>query len=311
MASTKTSSIMITLAALIWGAAFVAQKEGGDAVGPYTFCCVRSFIGAIALMPAIKFLDSLGMTGGPLVRGSGRRRATLVGGACCGVIVALALIFQQVGLYLGTSSGKAGFLTSCYIVLVPIFGLFIGRRCSRLVAAAVALAFIGLWLLCADADISLRLSDALVLICSVLCAMHILAVDRFAVLADGVRMSCVQFAAAGVVSAVPMLLFEMGAESGGPAGWASRLVTAPSVISLLYAGVMSSGVAYTLQIVGQRGLDPTIASILMSLESVFSVIAGWLLLGEVLSAREMAGCAVIFAAIAVAQIPRKDSRTQA
>ena len=295
--------ILLTLAALIWGIAFVAQSTGGDAVGSYTFNCVRSIIGSVALMPAIMIFDQLGICHKP--ESVKDKKNLWIGGISCGVILCLATNLQQIGINSGTAAGKAGFLTACYIIIVPILGIFLKKKCGINVWFGVALTVGGLYLLCIEGPLTIQLNDALVLMCAFVFAFHILTVDHFSPLVDGVRLSCIQFMVAGVISAVPMIFVEMNPLAGGMTTWVSQFNNMGAWISILYAGVMSSGIAYTLQIVGQDGVDPTIASILMSLESVFSVLAGWLILGEKMSAKSYAGCAVIFVAVILAQLPEK------
>ena len=299
---TKRNSILLVITALIWGVAFVAQSEGGDAVGPYTFNGIRSLIGGAVLLPVIVLLDRLGFTS-RRPQTKEEKRTLWTGGICCGAILFIASSLQQLGMYLGTPVGKAGFLTSCYIILVPILGLFLKKTCGWNIWAGVAITVVGLYLLCMDGGLYLQLSDLLVFLCAVVFAMHILTVDHFSPLVDGVRMSCIQFWVCGLLSMVPMMVFEMKPLSGGMAAWISGLGTWGAWIAILYAGVMSCGVAYTLQIVGQEDVNPTVASLLMSLESVFSVLAGAVLLQEYLNFRELAGCVLIFAAVILAQLP--------
>lgn len=285
------NSILLVITALIWGIAFVAQSEGGDAVGPFTFNGIRSFVGSAVLLPVIALLDKLKLTSRkPKTKED--RRLLWTGGICCGVVLFLASSFQQMGIYMGTAAGKAGFLTACYILLVPVLGIFLKKKCGFKVWIGIGLTLVGLYLLCMSGSMRFQLSDLLLLICALLFAVQILAVDHFSPLVDGVRMSCIQFLVCGLLSVIPMLCTEtFGA--GGAAAW----------IAILYAGVFSCGVGYTLQIVGQDGLNPTVASLIMSLESVFSVIAGWLILDQRLGLRELLGCVLIFAAIILAQLP--------
>ena len=274
-------SALLVFVSLIWGVAFVAQSAGSDYVTPYTFCCVRYLMGAAVLAPIIPLLDRLGVTGGAPADAAARKRLWL-GGAVCGVFLASASLCQQMGIYLGVPSGKAGFLTACYIVLVPVLGLFFRRRCGARVWIAVAITVCGLYLLCMNGSLTLQGRDAVVLVCSLLYALQILSIDHFVATVDAVRLACIQFLTAGVALAVPMLLLETG---GGLGAWCGMFAHTESWIALLYTGVLSTAVAYTGQCVGQQGVPPAIASLLMSFESVFSVLAGWLILGERLSAR--------------------------
>lgn len=297
-------SLLLLLTAFIWGIAFVAQSSGGDAIGPYSFNCLRSLLGSLVLIPVIKILDKAGFSSKKPVTKEDKKNL-LIGSLCCGLCLSLASNLQQLGLYLGASAGKAGFLTACYILLVPILGLFFKKKCGPNVWIGVALALVGLYLLCMKGSFSFNLADSLVLLCALIFSCHILIIDHFSPIVDGVRMSCLQFLVCGIVTAFPMFFFEMGHSISGINAWLPSLMTMNAWIPLLYGGIMSCGIAYTLQIVGQEGINPTIASLLMSFESVFAVIAGWLILGEKMGIRELSGCALIFAAVILAQIPTK------
>ena len=300
---TVRHSLLLVLAAVIWGVAFVAQREGGDATGPYTFNFLRSIIGSAVLLPVIKILDITGLNGRKPTTATAKKRL-LLGGLCCGICLSAASLLQQVGLYKGTSAGKAGFLTACYIVLVPVLGLLLKRRCGVNVWIAVAITVTGLYLLCIHGDFTVERSDVLVLLCAVVYSFHILCVDFFVNRdVDGVRLCALQFFIAGIVSSVPMFLSEMHGNTGEILPVLANAFGKEALVPLLYTAVMSSGVAYTLQIVGQKGVNPSVASLLMSMESVFSALAGWLILGERLSLREILGCALIFVAILLAQLP--------
>lgn len=286
------NSLLLLLTAAIWGTAFVAQSVGMDYVGPFTFSAVRSLIGGVVLLPVIWGL-------GRLRDGQDRRESTpqdrknlIVGGVACGVMLFIASNLQQFGIQY-TTVGKAGFITAFYIVLVPVMGIFIRRRCPALVWTGVALALVGLWLLCMGGDtLTIGTGDLLVFCGAIMFAVHILVIDHFSNLAEGVKLSCIQFFVCGALSAVCMFCFE---QPDAAAVWAARG-------SILYAGVMSCGVAYTLQIVGQKGMNPTAASLILSLESVISVLAGWVLLHQKLSGRELLGCALVFVAVLFVQV---------
>lgn len=292
--------IMLLITAFIWGVAFVAQTTGGEAVGPYSFNCVRSFIGVLVLFPVIKFLDSKGLSGDKPKNKEDKKKLWKAG-IMCGICLGSASLFQQVGINMGTAAGKAGFLTACYIVLVPIISIFIGKKSGWNLWIAVGITVFGLYLLCMNGSLSMQLSDGLVLICSVLFALQILVVDHYVTEVDPVRLSQLQFLVAGVISFVMMLIIDVPAS--GIAGWLEPFGTWTAWSSILYAGVLSSGVAYTLQIVGQKNFNPTIASLIMSLESVFSVLAGWAILKQKMSGKEIFGCVLVFAAVILAQIP--------
>ena len=292
------NSLLLLLTATIWGVAFVAQSVSMDYVGSFTFNAVRNLIGAVVLLPVIWFLNR-NKKEKPLPAHLKRksRRTLITGGIACGVLLCLASNFQQMGIKY-TTVGKAGFITACYIVIVPVIGLFLKKSCGPFIWAAVVLALIGLYLLCIQDGLSIGKGDLLVLICSLLFSLHILVIDHFSPLTDGVKMSCIQFLVCGILSGIPALLFEDPNLTGILDAW----------VPILYAGVMSCGVAYTLQIVGQKGMNPTVASLILSLESCISVIAGWLILGQRMSAREMIGCIIMFCAIILAQLPQKKRR---
>lgn len=298
----QRNSILLILTAFIWGVAFVAQSEGGDAAGPYTFNCIRSLIGSAVLIPVILMLDQLGFTSRkPATKQE--KKLLLTGGISCGIILCIASNLQQMGIYYGTPAGKAGFLTACYILLVPVLGLFLKKKCSLNIWIGVIITLAGLYLLCMDSSFSIRFSDLLLLLCALAFAIHILVIDHFSPLVDGVRMSCIQFFVTGILSMIPMFFVDMKHSLSGIRAWAPALASSDAWIPILYAGIFSCGVAYTLQIVGQQGVNPTVASLLLSLESVFSVIAGWIILGEKMGGRELSGCALIFIAVILAQIP--------
>ena len=291
------NSLLLLLTATIWGVAFVAQSVGMDYVGPFTFVFARNVIGGLVLLPVIAVL---GKSGGPHPKQAPEerrkaRKTLVIGGMCCGTALCAGSITQQFAL-LYTPVGKAGFLTACYILIVPLLGLLFGRRCGVKHWCGVALAMAGLYFLCmTGGGFSLDLGTLLGLCCAFLFSCHILVIDYFSTRVVGVKMSCIQFFTCAVLAGIGMLLFEQPTWANILAAWKP----------ILYAGAMSSGVAYTFQIIGQKGLRPTIASLIMSLESVISAISGWLLLGQALSAREIFGCVLMFGAIVLAQLPEK------
>ena len=281
------NSLLLLLTAFIWGAAFVAQSVGGEAVGCFTFNGVRSLIGALVLLPVIWLMDA---------KKKEDQKTLITGGICCGVMLFIASNFQQFGISF-TTVGKAGFITAMYILIVPILGLFMKKKPGLQVWLGVVLAVMGLYLLCmTSGSFSLSKGDFLVLICAGFFSLHILIIDYFSPKVDGVRMSCIQFLVCGILSMVMAFIFETPEVSVILSGW----------LPILYAGVLSCGVAYTLQIVGQKNMDPTVASLILSLESVFSVLAGWLILNQTLSLRELSGCVLMFLAIILAQLPQKN-----
>ena len=285
------NNILLVLTALIWGCAFVAQSVGMDYVGPFTFNMARFLIGAIVLLPVIWFMDRQRKTGAEKDAG---QKTLIIGGICCGIALAVASTLQQWGI-LFTTVGKAGFITAMYIVIVPLLGIFIGKKVRPLIIGCVAIAVVGFYFLCMTENLRLGLGDFLVLLCAIAFSIHILVIDHFSPKVDGVKMSAIQFLTAAIISAVPTLLWEQPVFTEILQAWKP----------VLYAGVMSCGVAYTLQIIAQKNADPTVASLLLSLESVFSVLAGWVLLGQGLSLKELFGCVLIFCAIILAQLPEK------
>lgn len=303
---TKKNELLLLLTALIWGIAFVAQSEGGDAVGPFSFNTVRSIIGGAVLIPAIMFLDKLNLCHKPA--NWAEKKTLIIGGIVCGIILSVASNLQQLGITYGAEAGKAGFLTACYVVLVPILGLFLKKKCGINVWVSVALTLVGLYLLCINGKFVLEKSDTLLILCALIFSIHILVIDYLSPKVDGVRLSCIQFFVSGIISGVPMFALEMKPFSGGINNWCLQFASVDAWIPILYAGICSCGIAYTLQIVGQQGVNPTVASLLLSLESVFSVIAGWVLLHEVLSVKALIGCLLIFIAVVLAQIPIKSRK---
>ena len=292
------NSLLLFLTAFIWGVAFVAQSVGGEAVGCFTFNGVRSLIGALVLVPVIFFLDGqkkreLGEE--KFLEQKGDKKTLITGGICCGLMLCIASNFQQFGISF-TTVGKAGFITAMYILIVPVLGIFMKKKVGIKVWCGVVLATIGLYMLCMTSErFSLSKGDFLVLICAGFFSLHILIIDYFSPKCDGVRLSCIQFLVCGLISTVIAFIFESPNLQAILSGW----------LPILYAGVMSCGVAYTLQIIGQKNMDPTVASLILSLESVFSVLAGWLILHQTLSMREFFGCILMFLAIVLAQLPEK------
>lgn len=284
---------MLALTALIWGVAFVAQSVGNEYVGPFTFNCVRSLLGGVVLLPLIPLLGRLSGNRREETTPADRKNLWL-GGVLCGVILGLASSLQQWALEYA-SVGKVGFITALYIVIVPLLGIFFRRMPGAQVWLAVAIALGGLYLLCWNGSAAIGPGEMLLFGCSGLFSLHILIIDHFSPLVDGVKLSCMQFFVAGVFCTVPTLLFEQPTLSGVLGAWGP----------ILYAGVLSCGVAYTLQVVAQKHVEPTLASLTLSLESVFSVLAGWLLLHQTLTARELGGCVLMFCAIVLAQLPSR------
>ena len=283
------------LAAFIWGTAFVAQDMCADSIGAFAFNASRYFIAVLALLGVIIITDKLKKDKPVLFPAEKKaaNRQLWLGGLCCGAALAMASNFQQAGMVAGTDSGKAGFLTALYVVLVPVCGLFFKRKVSLPVWIAVALSVIALYLLCINGEFSLAPGDLLILACAVCFTIHILVIDHFTATVDGVKLSCLQFLFAGTWSTILALFFDT----------ISLQVLLDCIWPLLYVGVFSCGVGYTLQILAQKGSNPTVVTILLSLESVFAVIAGAVVLHQQMTAREYLGCVLMFAAVVLAQIP--------
>ena len=291
------NSLLLLLTATIWGIAFVAQSVSMDYIGGFTFNSIRSLIGSLTLLPVILLLSkpkSAEEKNRPQT--SSNQKILITGGICCGIILCLASNFQQFGIKY-TTVGKAGFITACYIIIVPVIGIFLRKKCSPFIWIAVILSLCGLYLLCLTPGegFAIGKGELLVLVCAFLFSIHILVIDHFSPLVDGVKMSCIQFFVSGILSLPFMFVLETPRLVAVAAAW----------MPLLYAGVLSCGVAYTLQILGQKNVNPAVASLILSLESCFSVLAGWIILGERLSFRESLGCILMFLAIILAQLPDK------
>ena len=291
---------LLILTAMIWGTAFVFQRTGMESIEPITFNAARMALAAVAVgaVSVVTAPAEKKRFAGERITGPGEEqhraynRNTLIGGICCGTFLAAASIFQQMGIVY-TTAGKAGFITAMYMLLVPVIGtVFFHKRNSWIVWLAVLIGVAGMYLLCMTEGFRLTRGDTLVCICALLFSGHILCCDHFVQLGDPIRISAIQFAACTVLSAIAAVILEQPT-------W-DKIVSA--AIPILYCGLISGGLGYTLQIIAQKFTDPTIASLLMSLESVFAVIAGTLLLGERMSTRELMGCVVMFAAIVLVQI---------
>ncbi len=295
-------SFLLVLTAFIWGSGFVAQIEG-NAFGPFSFSCIRCFIAAGFLTLVFKGLDALGKSP-RRPRSPAETKLLWKAGFFYGLALCTAMNLQQLGMFLGTSAGKSGFLTACYIVLVPVVRLILGHRISAKTWFCVAITTVGLYLLCIKDGFSLELSDGVSLLCALAFSVHILVIDKFVNQVDPIRVSAIQFLTIGVLTAPLMIIFDLEFPEMDFSTVASAFINPRAVAGLCFAAFCSSGIAYTLQIVAQDKVNPTIASLTMSLESVFAVLAGWAILGEQLSAREICGCAIMMVAIVVAQIKR-------
>lgn len=297
------------LTSFIWGSAFVAQSSGMDYVGPYTYNMARNVLAFLFLIPVIYVIgkkkgvtDNAGSGTGIDEAASGEAnwksillpdRTTLVGGIYCGLVMAVASSLQQIGITM-TTAGKAGFITALYIILVPLMGVFIGKKIPRIIWFCVVLAMAGFYLLCVKEGFSISKGDILVLFCSVGFSVHIMTIDHFTSKGvDGVKMACIQFAVAAIVMTPVMFALENPSVSGLLSAW----------MTIAYAGILSSGVGFTLQIVAQKDTDPTTATLIMSLESVFAAVSGCLFLNEVLLPKEILGCILVFVAVILAQVP--------
>lgn len=283
-------NIFPVLAAFIWGTAFVAQSVAADLVQPFTFNASRAFVGFLFLLVLCIVL-----------RGKDKPKYDrkyyidlIVGGICCGIALTLATNLQQKGLET-TTSGKAGFITALYIVLVPIFGLLLKKKAPRMIWLSVALAVVGLYFLSINEQLSITVGDLYMLVCAFCFTGHILVIDHFTEKVSGVELSCMQFLVVAILSGGGMLLTESP-------NWAGIVSCAGPI---LYVGIMSSGVAYTLQILAQKGSNPTVVSLLLSLEAVFATVSGAIILHEVMSGREILGCGLMLVAVILAQLPSK------
>jgi drug/metabolite transporter (DMT)-like permease len=270
-------------------------------MGPASFMAVRFFLGSAVLLPVIIVRGAIRPAG---KRAEGAKKPAGEGlpvliksGLLCGTALFFLGFLQQVGI-IYTSVGKAGFITSLYMIIVPALGAFMGRRVSKSLLACIAAALAGMYLLCVNGSEPINKGDLLIFLCSFACSAHILLIDRFAPRVDSLRLSSLQFFVCGLISLAAALATE---EMSLEAVWAARM-------PILYTGALSCGVAYTLQIVGQKYVNPVVASLLMSLEAVFAVLTGWIVLDDVLSPRETLGCMLIFAAIISAQLPDMKNR---
>ncbi len=295
-------NLLLLLAAFVWGLSFISQSKGVELIEPATFNGVRSLLGGVVLLPVIFILDKSKKRNG--VQPQKIDKNLIVGGIICGICLCLASTLQTIGM-VETSPGKAGFLTALYMVIIPIVGIFIGKRPQPIVLLSVLIAVAGLYLMCITDSLTINQGDILIIICAFIFAAHIMAIDHFSPKVDGVKLACFQFFVCGILDMIYAFIFE-----------------SPQIVPILnawlsigYSGVLSCGVAYTLQIVGQKYTDPTSASILMSLESVFATLStvvlialGWNLTGGALTTKEIIGCILMFAAILLVQLPEKPKK---
>ena len=287
--------LMLTLCSLIWGTAFIAQSVGAEYLEPLTFNCARSVLATIFLLPCFLFFDKLAGKKLSLwgTEDKAARKKLLRGGIICGLALTVASLFQQIGMAY-TTVGKGGFITSLYIVIVPILGsLAFKSRVNILQWISVLIATVGMYFICINEAFTINKGDMYILACAFCFSIHILCIENVIQGLDGVRLSFIQFAVCTIANGILMFIFESPSWENLCLAWGA----------VAYAGIMSSGVAYTLQIVGQKHVSSVLASMLMSLESVFAMLSGWLLLNQVLTMREFCGCALVFAAIILAQLP--------
>ena len=294
MKSSLKYSLLLILTAMIWGSAFAAQSAGMDHVGPMTFICVRFIVGGLFLIPFIKLFD-LRKKKEDVTPWNDKN--LIKGGVICGIFLFAAASLQQIGIQY-TTVGKAGFITAFYIVLVPVFSIFLKKKPGSFIWVSVAMALAGLYLLCMEAGsgFDLKAADLLLFACAALFSFQIMAADKYAPVVDPLKLASIEFLVTGVLGIVPMIL-EKPTLSDIAGAW----------LPLGYAAFFSSGIAYTLQMVAQSRVKPAVASLLMSLESVFSVIFGFIILHEVLTVRQGIGCIIMFVAIVIAQFEPKGS----
>lgn len=300
MKNSIRSNICLSLAAILWGITFVAQSTAMDNIGPLTFFSLRSLLGALVLLPVLWLTGGVHAVGGRKVsdqtpaQKQNNWRVLIKGGTVCGLIMTVAALLQQYGI-LYTSVGKASFITALYIVMVPLLGGLLGKKVPAMVWVGVGIAVVGIYLLCIKEQLVLSLGDLLVLLCAVAFAAHILAIDRYCARVQPVALSVYQFLLAGSIAFILMWILEKPSWSAIREAW----------FPIAYSGIVSSGIAYTLQIVGQQGTSPPVAALLMSMESVVGAVSGWLLLRQAMTGREIAGAALVLAAVLIAQWPAK------
>lgn len=283
-------SVLLLIGSFLWGSTFVAQSDGAGKVGPFTFLCLRSVLGFAVLLP-LALVRMHRKTETPR-----RTRMLLWGGIACGAVLTVSSLLQQVGIA-HTSVGNAGFITAMYILIVPIFGLFLGKKMPLHLWGCVGIAVVALYLLTIKDGFTIAFGDLMVLLCAVCFAVHILVVDHVSPKVDGVTLSCIQFLTVALLTVIPMFVLEKPDLQTVLSAW----------LPIAYAGVLSSGVAYTLQIIGQKYTRPTVASLVMSLESVFAVLSGMVVLGDIPTLKEGIGCVLMFAAIILSQLPQKEN----
>lgn len=293
-------TLILAVTAVIWGISFVSQSVGMEVIEPNTFNGIRTLLGCVSLLPIIAVRSVSSKRTATADELKAERKNLIIGGIACGIFLCLASTVQTYGLKY-TTAGKSGFITAMYMITVPIISVFLGKKIRPIVFASVAIAVTGLYFLCLGGGSgAMNKGDAITLVCAVIFSFHILTVDYFSPKVDGVKLSCLQFFVAGTLNIIAMFLFEKPVMSD----------ILKCTVPILYSGLMSCGVAYTLQIIGQKYAEPTVASIVMSLESVFSALAGWVILGQGMSAKELFGCVLAFGAIVLVQLPERKKETE-
>lgn len=293
MSKKTRSNIMLLFTAACWGSSFVAQKAG-TSLQPFTYNGIRMMIGGLLLIPVTMLFRRFAPV--PVSERKSVNKESVIGGIVCGLILTIASNLQQCGIYFDTDAGRAGFITALYIIFVPLIGLFLGKKIRPMVWGCVAMGIVGFYLLTMAGKptaFQLKTGDFLVLLCAIAYAAHIMAIDRFSPKCDGVLMSCIQFLTTGTISLLLMAVFETPVLSKILDCW----------LPILYTSLFSSCIAFTLQIIAQRHAEPTAATLIMSTESVFAVFFGVLIARETVTALEALGCAVIFLAVVLAQLP--------
>ena len=286
-------TLILMLTAIVWGISFVSQSVSMDHIEPNTFNGIRTLLGCVSLLPVIAVMDMGRKKRGEVVADS--KKDLIIGGILCGILLCAASTIQTYGLKY-TTAGKSGFITAMYMMIVPIISIFLGKKIRPIVILSVLIAMVGMYFLCIKkGSFVIELGDIYTFICAVIFAFHILVIDHFSPKVDGVKLSCLQFLVGGTINIILMFAIEEPV--------LSDILTC--AVPILYSGIMSCGVAYTLQIIGQKYAEPTVASIVMSLESVFAVLAGWALLSEAMTGREILGCVLSFVAIILVQLPEK------
>lgn len=300
------SNFMLVLTAIIWGTAFVAQSIAHDHIETFIFNAARNIVGGLVLIPYILIANKLKNNNSLDSNLENKNKlkffeklkinkTLIIGGILCGIALFGGSTFQQFGIKY-TSAGKSGFITALYIVFVPAFGIFLKKKVPFKIWVCVIIAVIGFYLISINEGFAINKGDLLTLICSFFFTLHILVIDYYSPKVDGIKMSCIQFFVAGFISLILSFIFENPQMSSLLAAWKP----------ILYVGVFSCGIAYTLQIVGQKNTEPVMASLILSMESVFAVIAGWLILKQGLSLKEAIGCLLVFTAIIITQMPSKN-----